>query len=80
MLMQVNMLEAKSQLSSLVAAAEQGEEVLIARNGVPVAKLVKYEAPNIKPPGAWKGKVTYSQIWNSPKTNAEVEALFAGDD
>lgn len=78
--MQVNMLEAKSRLSSLVAAAEQGEEVLIARNGVPVAKLVKYEAPKIKPPGAWKGKVAYSEIWNTPETNAEVDALFMAED
>ena len=29
--MQVNMLEAKNRLSSLIVAAEQGEEVLIAR-------------------------------------------------
>ena len=38
--MQVNMLEAKSQLSKLVKAALEGEEVIIASNGVPVVKLV----------------------------------------
>ena len=38
--MQVNMHEAKSSLSELVAAAEGGEEVVIARNGVPAARLV----------------------------------------
>lgn len=32
--------EAKSTLSELVAAAERGEEVIIARNGAPAAKLV----------------------------------------
>lgn len=58
--MQVNMLEAKNCLSSLIVAAEQGEEVVIARNGVPVAKIVKYDAPRIKPPGAWQGKVPSS--------------------
>ena len=36
----VNMLEAKSQLSKLVAAALEGEEVLIARNGAPMVRLV----------------------------------------
>ncbi len=39
--MLVNMLEAKNRLSSLVAAAEQGEEIVLARNGIPVAKIVK---------------------------------------
>jgi len=54
--MQVDMLEAKNRLSSLVAA-EQGEEVVTARNGVPVVTIVNYDAPRIKPPGAWRGKV-----------------------
>ena len=55
--MQVNMLEAKSQLSSLIVAAENGEEVLIARNGVPVARILPYRPPRIKSPGAWCGLV-----------------------
>jgi prevent-host-death family protein len=38
--MQVNMHEAKTTLSELVAAAERGEEVIIARNGTPAARLV----------------------------------------
>jgi prevent-host-death family protein len=38
--MQVNMLDAKTRLSQLVDAAEHGEEVLIARHGVPVAQIV----------------------------------------
>jgi prevent-host-death family protein len=42
--MQVNMHEAKTQLSELVAAAERGEEVVIARNGVPAARLVPIAA------------------------------------
>ena len=38
--MKVNMLEAKSQLSKLVKAALEGEEVVIARDGEPVVMLV----------------------------------------
>ena len=34
------MLEAKTKLSQLVEAAERGEEVVLARNGVPVAEIV----------------------------------------
>ena len=41
--MQVNMHEAKTRLSQLVQKAEQGEEVLIARGGKPVARLVALE-------------------------------------
>jgi len=38
--MQVNMHDAKTRLSELVAAAERGEEVLIARHGRPAVRLV----------------------------------------
>jgi prevent-host-death family protein len=38
--MQVNMLEAKNQLSKLVKAALAGEEVIIANHGVPAVRLV----------------------------------------
>lgn len=42
----VNMLQAKSSLSRLVEAIELGEEreIVIARNGRPVAKLVPVDA------------------------------------
>lgn len=74
--MQVNMLEAKNALSRLVAAAERGEDVILARGGKPVARLVRYEVPQVKPPGAWKGKVKVSPDWDSPETNAEIAAMF----
>lgn len=74
--MQVNMLEAKNAFSRLVAAAERGEDVILARDGKPVAKIVRYEAPKVKPPGAWKGKVKVSPDWDSPETNAEIARLF----
>jgi prevent-host-death family protein len=38
--MQVNMHDAKTRLSELVAAAETGEEVIIARDGTPAVRLV----------------------------------------
>ncbi len=38
--MQVNMLEAKNQLSRLVKAALAGQDVVIASNGEPMVKLV----------------------------------------
>ncbi|MCX7148854.1 MAG: type II toxin-antitoxin system prevent-host-death family antitoxin [Rhodocyclales bacterium] len=74
--MQVNMLEAKNAFSRLVAAAERGEDVILARDGKPVAKIVRYQAPKVKPPGAWKGKIKVSPDWDSPETNAEIAKLF----
>ena len=75
-IMQVNMLEAKNALSRLVAAAERGEDVILARDGKPVAKIVRYRMPKVKPPGAWKGKVKASPDWDSPETNAEIARLL----
>jgi prevent-host-death family protein len=43
--MQVNILEAKNRLSELVKAAEAGEEVVLARRGAPVARIVPLEPP-----------------------------------
>ncbi|HYN53031.1 MAG TPA: type II toxin-antitoxin system prevent-host-death family antitoxin [Thermoleophilaceae bacterium] len=45
---QVNVHEAKTQLSRLLQAVEDGEEIVIARNGKPVAKLVAH-VPERKP-------------------------------
>ena len=55
--MVVNTLEAKTRLSELLRRAERGEEVVIARDGRPVARLVPVvpEAP-VRTPGAWAGK------------------------
>jgi antitoxin (DNA-binding transcriptional repressor) of toxin-antitoxin stability system len=76
--MQVNMLEAKNRLSSLIAAVENDEEVIIARNGVAIAQIVKYTRPKIAAPGSWKHKTSYSTEWNSPATNTDIEKLFHG--
>jgi len=43
--MQMNIAEAKARLSELVAAAENGEEVIIARGGQPVARIIPAAGP-----------------------------------
>jgi prevent-host-death family protein len=60
--MQVDVQEAGKTLSSLVAAAERGQDVIIVRDGKPVAKLVRYQAPEVNPPGAWKGSDRDSRL------------------
>lgn len=56
---QVGMHEAKTKLSQLVERAEAGEEVIIARNGKPVARLVPVSASSSLAAirGALRGKV-----------------------
>lgn len=51
----VNIHEAKTQLSKLIEAINRGENVIIARNGEPVAKLVRYTAAR-RTPGAARGR------------------------
>lgn len=57
----VNVHEAKTGLSRLIEKALRGEEVVIARNGVPAVKLVQVDAPQVstvkREPGLWAGKI-----------------------
>jgi prevent-host-death family protein len=41
----VNMHEAKTQFSKLIARVEAGEEIVIARDGTPVARVVAFHQP-----------------------------------
>jgi prevent-host-death family protein len=56
---QVGMHEAKTTLSKLVARAEAGEDIVIARNGKPVARLVPVARTNSLAAvrGIWRGRV-----------------------
>ncbi len=53
----VNVHEAKTHLSRLLAEVEAGGDVVIGRAGRPIARLVPFRsAPRRRSPGAWKGK------------------------
>jgi prevent-host-death family protein len=56
---QVGMHEAKTKLSQLVERAESGEDVVIARNGKPVVRLVPIArtASLAAVRGAWRGQI-----------------------
>jgi prevent-host-death family protein len=68
----VNMHEAKSTLSQLVSDVEAGEEVILARDGKPVARLVPIHAGRRRRLGRWKGKVRMSADFDAP---LEADAL-----
>jgi prevent-host-death family protein len=75
----VNIHEAKTHLSRLIQAAAAGEEIIIAKAGKPLVKLValsSVEGPRAL--GSLAGKVTESPDWWGP--DPELEAQFYGGD
>lgn len=77
--MQVNILAAKTNLSKLIAEVQKGNEVVIAKAGKPVAKIVNYKEKKLKPRkfGLWKGKVWISDDFDDEDT--EINKLFYGE-
>jgi prevent-host-death family protein len=61
-----NIAEAKARLPELVKRAALGEEILIARNGEPQARLVPIGAPAARIPGAGTGQWEVSADFNDP--------------
>jgi prevent-host-death family protein len=77
--MAVSIYEAKTHLSQLIAQIEQtGEEVVIRRHNVPVAKLVPFR-PVAAPRrlGGWEGQVVIHDDFDELPT--DVAAAFAGE-
>jgi prevent-host-death family protein len=70
----VNMHEAKSTLSRLVEEAEAGEEIVLARAGKPVVKLVPVRAARRRRLGRWKGKVVMSEDFDAPLSDRDLAA------
>jgi len=78
---QVNLYQAKTDLSALVEEAAAGGEIIIAKNGKPKAKLVAVTAEDLprKPQfGAWN-HYGWSPPDNFDDPDPEIEALFYGD-
>lgn len=67
----VNLHEAKTHLSELVDDAAAGEEIVIAKAGKPLARLVPLEQPQPRRPGLAKGRVT--EAFFEPLPDDELE-------
>jgi prevent-host-death family protein len=78
--MQVNVHEAKSQLSRLLELVEEGETVVIARHGQPVAELVPARRKGAFPFGIARDEplVAYGDGWWQPMSDAEAEDWLEG--
>lgn len=69
----VNIHEAKTRLSSLLEQVQTGEEVIIAKAGHPIARLITYkpEKRKITPPGTMRDQIHIADDFDEP-----VDELF----
>lgn len=72
--MTLNLYEAKTQLSSLVEQAAAGAEIIIAKNGKPMAKLVAIRERAQRKPGRLKGRIWIADDFDAPMP--EIEDAF----
>lgn len=74
----INIHQAKTNLSKLVNKVLTGEEIVIAKAGKPVAKLVEYkEVQKPRKPGLLKGKIFVPDDFN--EEDQEINKLFYGE-
>jgi prevent-host-death family protein len=73
---QINIHQAKTQLPRLIERVASGEEIIIAKSGKPIARLVPY-APKgaIRRPGAMRGKIRIKKNFDEPLPK-EILASF----
>jgi prevent-host-death family protein len=71
----VNMLDAKTNLSKLVEEALHGGEVVICRDGKPAVKLVPVEPRRPRVLGSAKGLVWMSPEFDAPMTDEEFDTF-----
>ncbi len=70
----VNVHEAKTHLSRLLARVSRGEEIVIAKDGHPVAKLVAV-SPRERKPGRLKGRIRIGRNFDAPLPKALAKAF-----
>jgi prevent-host-death family protein len=73
--MEVNIHEAKTHLSRLLEQVAAGEEVIIAKAGKPIARLVPIGVPTPVLGGA-AGTIIFHPGWDDPLTDEEICTLF----
>ncbi|MFA5985081.1 MAG: type II toxin-antitoxin system prevent-host-death family antitoxin [Methylococcaceae bacterium] len=73
-MIQINIHQAKTQLSKLVDEAAQGEEIIIAKAGRPVARLVSLATNECKTrtPGGMKGQIWLADDFDVPMVDEDL--------
>ena len=75
--MEVNIHHAKTHLSRLIEKALTGEDVIIAKAGQPVVRLVAISPQAKRELGSAAGQITWQEGWHLPLTDAEMDAFLA---
>jgi prevent-host-death family protein len=73
----INIADAKARLSELVERAAGGEEIILARNGEPQARLVPLEPRKKRMPGRGAGEWKLAPDFDAPLPS-DVQASFEG--
>lgn len=74
---QFSIREAKTHLSRIVERAGHGEEIVISRDGTPVAKIVPLTREvSGRGRGSMRGKLVTAQDWDSAEVNADIADDF----
>lgn len=71
--MVVNIHAAKTQLSQLLVQVQEGEEIIIAKAGRPIAKLIPFHSTPAREPGLWK-EVSIPPSFFDPLPDEELAA------
>jgi prevent-host-death family protein len=71
----LNLYEAKTRLSALVEEAAAGAEIVIAKSGVPMARLVSLVKRVRRRPGGSKGKIWIAPDFDAPLPNDILDAF-----
>lgn len=74
----VNVSEAKAQLSKLIDRAFMGDEVVIAKNNLPLVDLVPHKPKGKRKLGALAGRFTVPDGFLDE--DSEINAMFYGDE
>jgi prevent-host-death family protein len=72
-----NMHDAKTQLSKLAERAAQGEEIVIARNGRPLARLMPMPERKPRKLGLWKNEIRIGDDFDDPLP-PDIQEAFEG--
>jgi prevent-host-death family protein len=77
-MIQINIHEAKTQLSKLVEEAAQGEEIVIAKAGKPIVRLMRLATIEFKTrtPGSMKGQIWFADDFEAPMSDEELALWY----
>jgi prevent-host-death family protein len=77
---QINMYEAKSHFSQLISQAMLGEDIVIAKAGKPLVRIVPFRPENKKrQPGSAKGLIKMTEDFNAPLPDDVLQGFFPGE-